>query len=73
MPEQSTPLSGMTGVKVDIADVREEVQGGAAFDPKSCPIQFEKIPITAVYSESTGPILCLIGWKALSLRLSSTT
>ena len=51
MPEQSTP----TGVKVDVADVREEAQDGAAFDPKSCPIQSEKIPITTVYRPDLMP------------------
>ena len=51
MPEQSTP----TGVKVDIADVREEAQDSAAFDPKSCPIQSEKIPITTVYRPDLMP------------------
>ena len=55
MPEQSTPLSGMTGAAVDIGDVREGEQGGAAFEPKSCPIESEKIPITTIYRPDLMP------------------
>ena len=55
MPEQSTPLSGMRGVTVDISDVRENQQVNAAYDPKSCPIQSEKIPITTIYRPDLMP------------------
>ena len=55
MPEQSTPLSGMTGVAVDIKDVRENEQVNAGYDPKSCPIQSEKIPITTIYRPDLMP------------------
>ena len=55
MPEQSTPLSGMKGATVDISDVRENQQVNAAYDPKSCPIQSEKIPITTIYMPDLMP------------------
>ena len=55
MPEQSTPLSGMRGATVDISDVRENQQVNADYDPKSCPIQSEKIPITTIYRPDLMP------------------
>ena len=55
MPEQSAPLSAMRGAAGDIGDVREDEQAGAAYDPKSCPIQSEKIPITTIYRPDLMP------------------
>eukprot|EP00439_Symbiodinium_sp_Y106_P043395 s7574_g5.t1 len=45
----------MTGVAVDIKDVRENEQVNAGYDPKSCPIQSEKIPITTIYRPDLMP------------------
>ena len=65
MPEQSTPLSGMTGVKVQMSEKEHRVVQSSIL---------KAVPSKARRSRSsTGPILCLIGWRALLLRLSNTT